>query len=105
MPTPTSFSFTFPAYLTCPFWGSRSLVVRERAAQDSDARQYRPERSWALFETIHAVNHDCVTLTGVRKKGLQLRPFSIFAGGFVREDSVDVEVLELSIRVLIITVP
>ena len=49
------------------------------------------------------MNHNCVTLTGVRKKGLQLRPFSIFAGGFIREDSVGVEVLKLSVRVLIIT--
>jgi hypothetical protein len=30
-------------------------------------------------------------------------PFSIFAGGFVSEDSVDVEVLELPVRVLTVT--
>ena len=44
-----------------------------------------------------------VRITGVGKKCLQLRPFSILAGGFVLEDSVDVEVLELSAWVLIIT--
>jgi hypothetical protein len=49
------------------------------------------------------VNHDRVALSGVRKKGLQLGPIRIFPGGFVREDSVDVEVLELAVRVLIIT--
>jgi hypothetical protein len=34
---------------------------------------------------------------------LQPGPLSIFAGGFVSEDAVDVEVLDLSVRVLIIT--
>lgn len=31
------------------------------------------------------------------------RPFSIFIGGFVRKDSVDAKVIELSLRILVIT--
>jgi hypothetical protein len=55
------------------------------------------------------MNHDRVTFTGVRKKRLQLGPFSILAGGFVGEDSVDagskMQVSRRSIRTILSAQP
>ena len=54
-------------------------------------------------ETIHAVNYNGVAFTSVRKKRLQLGPFSVLPRSFIGEDSIHFEMFELSDRVLIIT--
>jgi hypothetical protein len=58
--------------------------------------------------TISPDYSDCATpdfLVHSREKDRSTvpRPFSIFIGGFVRKDSVDAKVIELSLRILVIT--
>jgi hypothetical protein len=49
------------------------------------------------------VNHDGVAFTSLRKKRLQLRPFTVLPGSFIGKDSIHFEMFELSDWVLIIT--